>query len=104
VTDSDATSALTDSTSRVPLTTFPGDAYDIVYRLPDNPSRYEFFLESRGYYLEWLRREWLPEEDPIKAARMAFDPAGMLRELAPQFKAVEPDLEHLFWSSRYVRH
>jgi hypothetical protein len=35
---------------------------------------------------------------------MAFDPAGMLRELAPQFKAVELDLEHLFWSSRYVRH
>jgi hypothetical protein len=27
-----------------------------------------------------------------------------LRELAPQFKAVEPNLEHLFWSSRYVRH
>jgi len=104
VIDADATRALTDSTSHTPLTTFPGDAYDIVYRLPDNPTRYEFFLESRGYYLEWLRREWLPEADPVKAARMAFDPAGMLRELAPQFKAVEPNLEHLFWSSRYVRH
>ena len=104
VVDSDATRALTDSTSRTPLTTFPGDAYDIVYRLPESPTRYEYFLESRGYYLEWLRREWLPEADPMKAARMAFDPAGMLRELAPQFKAVEPDLEHLFWSSRYVQH
>jgi hypothetical protein len=104
VIDVDATSALTDSTGHRPLTTFPGDAYDIVYRLPASPSRYELFLESRGYYLEWLRREWLPEADPVKAARMAFDPAGMLRELAPQFKAVEPSLEHLFWSSRYVHH
>ncbi|HET9707434.1 MAG TPA: hypothetical protein VFP39_03930 [Gemmatimonadales bacterium] len=104
VIDSDATRALTDSTGQRPLTTFPGDAYDIVYRLPPSPARYELFLESRGYYLEWLRREWLPEADPVKAARMAFDPAGMLRELAPQFKAVEPNLEHLFWSSRYVHH
>lgn len=104
VIDLDATRALTDSDVRTPLTTFPGDAYDIVYRLPAGPSRYELFLESRGYYLEWLRREWLPEADPVKAARMAFDPAGMLRELAPQFKAVEPNLEHLFWSSRYVHH
>ncbi|HKE90059.1 MAG TPA: hypothetical protein VKB45_06965 [Gemmatimonadales bacterium] len=102
--DSDATNALTDSTGHRPLTTLPGDAYDIVYRLPAHPERYELFLESRGYYLEWLRREWLPEADPLKAARMAFDPSGMLRELAPQFKAVEPSLEHLFWSSRYVRH
>lgn len=102
--DSDAMRALTDSTRHTPLTTFPGDVYDIVYRLPAHPERYDLFLESRGYYLEWLRREWLPEADPLRAARIAFDPTGMLRELAPQFKAVEPGLEQLFWSSRYVRH
>ncbi len=102
--DSAATEALTDTTASSPLTTFPGDAYDIVYRLPVHPDRYDLFLESRGYYLEWLRREWMPEADPVRAARLAFDPAGMLRELAPQFKAVEPSLEHLFWSSRYVHH
>ena len=102
-TDNEATQALRD-TSHAPLTTFPGDAYDVVYRLPAHPERYDLFLESRGYYLEWLRREWLPEADRLRAARMAFDPAGMLRDLAPQFKAVEPELEHLFWSSRYVRH
>lgn len=68
------------------------------------PARYDLFLEARGHYLEWLRREWLPEADPAPAARLAFDPAGMLRELAPQFKQVEPSLEHLFWSSRYVQH
>jgi hypothetical protein len=72
--------------------------------LPTHPDWYELFLEARGYYLEWLRQEWLPEADPVRAARLAFDPAGMLRELAPQFKAVEPSLEHLFWISRYVHH
>lgn len=100
--DPEATAALT--AGHAPLTTFPGDAYDISYRLPTHPERYDLFIEARGYYLEWLRREWLPEADPMKAARLAFDPAGMLRELAPQFKKVEPDLEHLFWSSRYVHH
>lgn len=99
--DRQATEALT--TGHSPLTTFPGDAYDLVYRLPAKPERYDLFLESRGYYLEWLRREWLAEANPVRAARLAFDPGGMLRELAPQFKAVEPELEHLFWSSRYVR-
>ena len=85
------------------LVTLPGDAYDLIYRLPPDPERYELFLESRGYYLEWMRQEWLAEENPILAARMVLDPAGAMRALAPAFKRKEPELEGLFWKSRYVR-
>jgi hypothetical protein len=85
------------------LVTLPGDAYDLVYRLPPNPERYELFLESRGYYLEWMRQEWLADENPMLAARMVLDPAGSMRALAPAFKRKEPELEKLFWKSRYVR-
>jgi hypothetical protein len=93
--------ALVDTTRS--LVTLPGDAYDLVYRLPPDPERYELFLESRGYYLEWMRQEWLGEENPMLAAQMVFDPAGAMRSLAPGFKRKEPELEGLFWKSRYVR-
>lgn len=100
--DRAALDALRDGTTG--LTTLPGDSYELIYRLPADFDRYELFLESRGYYLEWMRREWMAEENLGQALRMLVDPGGTLRALAPAFKRVEPDLERLFWSSRYVRH
>ncbi|HKA90679.1 MAG TPA: hypothetical protein VKE22_23620 [Haliangiales bacterium] len=83
-----------------PLTTLPGDAYDLEFRLPDGD--YELFLESRGYYLEWLREEWLAEESPAKAALLFLAPRLALRMLAPAFKAHEAEMEAAFWRSRYA--
>jgi hypothetical protein len=99
--DSAAWRALVDTAKS--LVTLPGDAYDLIYRLPAHPEQYELFLESRGYYLEWMRREWLAEENLALAAQVLFDPAGALRTLAPAFKRQEPEMERLFWNSRYVR-
>ena len=84
------------------LVTFPGDAYTLVYRLPDEAERYELFLETKGYYLEWMRTEWLAEENPLRAAALFLDPAGSLRRLAPEFKRVEPQLEAAFWRSKFA--
>ncbi len=95
-----AREALLDSTRA--LTTLPGDVYELVYRLPPHPDRLELFLEARGYYLEWMRREWSPEQNPLLALRLAVDPAGALRALAPAYKRLEPQMERLFWNSRYV--
>jgi hypothetical protein len=99
--DADALRALRDPERA--LVTFPGDAYEVTYRLPEHPDRYELFVEGRGYYLEWMRREWMAEENPLLAARLVLDPAGALKALAPAYKKVEPQIEHLFWNSRYVR-
>jgi hypothetical protein len=99
--DPAATRALVDSGRS--LVTLPGDNYELFYQLPVGPQRYELFLESRGYYLEWMRREWLAEENLALAAQVLLDPAGSLRRLAPAFKRQEPHLERLFWNSRYVR-
>lgn len=84
-----------------PIVTMPGDRYDFAYDLP--AGEHELFLETRGYYLEWMRREWLHEENPVSALRMLLDPAGTLRALAPAYKRVEPEIENLFWRSRYAR-
>ena len=39
------------------LVTYPGDAYTLRYELP--PGDQELFLDSRGYYYEWIREAWL---------------------------------------------
>ena len=101
IVDAQALALLTDS-SRT-LVTQPGDEYTLVYQLPEDFSRYELFLESRGYYLEWMREEWLAEENPARALMMFLQPHEALRALAPAFKAREADMEAVFWRSRYVR-
>jgi hypothetical protein len=84
------------------LVTFPGDQYLLNYKLPDDYYNYELFMESQGYYLEWMRNEWLAEENPGKVYQMLFNPKQYYKDLAPQFKNVEAEMEETFWSSKYV--
>ena len=87
---------------RQPLVTYPGDIYTLVYELPGEATEYELFLDTRGYYLEWMREEWLAETSRARAAGMLLDPAGSLKRLAPQFKKVEAQMDSMFWRSKYV--
>lgn len=86
-----------------PIVTQPGDAYRLVYRLPGDRGPLELFLDSRGYYLEWMRKEWVAEQAPLRGIQMVLDPAGALRRFAPAYKRVEPEIERMFWESRYAR-
>lgn len=85
---------------REPLVTLPGDEYTFTFKLPAGDS--ELFLDTRGYYLEWLRREWMSEENQVRAAMMFAAPRLALRLLAPEFKRIEPGMEKQFWNSRYA--
>lgn len=84
------------------LITFPGDKYLLNYKLPADYYNYELFMESQGYYLEWMRNEWLAEENPDKVYEMLFNPKQYYKDLAPQFKKIEAEMEETFWSSKYV--
>lgn len=99
--DKDALATLCDSTKV--LTTLPGDTYTLEYLLPEDMDGRELFLESRGYYLEWMRQEWLDEENPEKLARMFYSTETALRDLAPEFKKSEHSMEDAFWRSRYAK-
>jgi hypothetical protein len=79
----------------------PGDHYELTYTLPPGDD-YELVLDSRGYYLEWMRDAWIREQDPVAALAMFLAPAQALRRLAPAYKKLEPSAEALFWSSRYA--
>ena len=85
------------------MVTLPGDCYTLVYDLPRDDAPYDVFLESRGYYLEWIRDAWLEEENPALLAELFMSPEQALRRLAPQYKRIEPGMEQIFWSSRYAQ-
>jgi hypothetical protein len=99
--DDDALAALWDPDQVV--TTFPGDALVLRYDLPATQQRYQLFLESRGYYLEWMRDEWLADESQGRAMEMMMQTDKALIRLAPEFKKVEADMEAAFWGSRYAK-
>ena len=85
------------------LITEPGDSYRLSFALPDRAERLSFFLESRGYYYEWMRPEWLREENPAMLGLIALAPGEALRRMAPGYSRIEPQLDSLFWSSRFGR-
>lgn len=85
------------------LVTEPGDAYRISFRLTPDESSPELFLESRGYYYEWMRGEWLAEEDAALAGLCFARPDLCLRRLAGPYKAQERGAEEAFWRSRFGR-
>lgn len=98
--DEDARRALLDSARTV--VTGPGDDYTLRYRLPGEASQYELFLESRGYYLEWMRESWQKGGDQARLATLLLDPDRALRELAPAYSRERAGLEEWFWRSRYL--
>ncbi|MGD9903926.1 MAG: hypothetical protein AB7U83_10680 [Vicinamibacterales bacterium] len=83
------------------LATLPGDAYRISFELPRPGPELELFLETEGYYYEWLRTEWLHEENPWLAALALGSAEQALRVLARPFKEREATLEAAFWASRF---
>lgn len=98
--DANALVALRDTTRH--LVTGPGDTYVLRYSLPEGEAGFELLLESRGYYLEWMREEWLKDENPALAALLFSNPVAAYRMLAPMYKAQEAGMEDIFWRSRYA--
>ncbi len=80
------------------LTTYPGESYTIHFKLPQGG--HQLFLSSKGYYLEWLRKEWLDEENLSKLIQLNYRPKAYLRNEAMSFKNYEEIMESQFWNSR----
>ncbi len=84
------------------LVTFPGDQISLQYELPDDYASYDLFLDTQGYYLEWMRETWVAEENYDKVFELLFNPNKYLKDLAPQFKKIEAEMEESFWRSKYA--
>ncbi|MCA9726981.1 MAG: hypothetical protein KC729_04805 [Candidatus Eisenbacteria bacterium] len=85
------------------LVTVAGTSHTLEFDVPPElGSRCSLFLESRGYYLEWMRREWEEGEDPQKLLQLLWQPRAALRAMTADYKRNEAGMESMFWASRYV--
>jgi hypothetical protein len=84
------------------LVTFPGEEYHLNFPI-SYTNKNEYFIESQGYYIEWMRDEWLIDENLKKARSVLFNPSGYLKKMAKAYKVQEPLMEKAFWDSRYTK-
>jgi len=83
------------------LVTYPGDSYSLFYQLPEDYMSYDYFIETKGYYYEWMRDAWLKEESQENLFSFLFDPRTHLKKIAPEYKKLEPTMDKIFWESKY---
>lgn len=82
------------------LVSMPGSTYRFKFVLPSGSEDYDVFLQSRGYYLEWLRPSWLEDSNLLKFRQMIKSPRRYLRTETKSYKEYEHKMEELFWNSR----
>jgi hypothetical protein len=82
------------------LLSMPGSEYKFRFTLPGANNDYEFFLYSKGYYLEWMREHWIKDKDLLKLKQMVDNPKKYLREEAESYKQYEATMEKAFWNSK----
>lgn len=82
------------------LISMPGSEYQFQYEFPQSNVKYELFLYSKGYYLEWMRESWLKDKNLLKLKKMFDRPAAYLKEEAKEYKRYEMMMEQIFWSSK----
>ena len=81
----------------------PGTSYTLAFERPEMDN-FSLFLRSQGYYTEWMRSEWLKEENTEMVQLMIKNPTKWLQQMSPRYKLAEPVLESQFWSSKMANH
>lgn len=82
------------------LISMPGSAYTINFNLPSANAAYEMFVYTKGYYLEWMRENWLQDKNLLKLNQMVDHPKTYLRQEAKKYKPYEATMEQEFWNSK----
>jgi len=82
------------------LISMPGSEYKFYFNLHQQNKDYELFLYSKGYYLEWMREQWIKDKDLLKLNQMIEHPLNFLRSEAKDYKIYEATMEKEFWNSK----
>jgi len=89
---------LNDSTKH--LVSMPGDNFKLHFKIPKDNQQYDIMLSSTGYYLEWMRHEWLKDKDLLKLNDLVNYPNKFLKDEARNYKKYEKTMEETFWGSK----
>ena len=78
----------------------PGNEFKFTFELPEKNSDFELFLYSKGYYLEWMRDNWLADKNLLKMNQLLKNPKKYYQKEAKKYKVYENTMEDVFWNSR----
>ena len=81
------------------LISMPGNEFKLNFILPEKRD-YELFLFAKGYYLEWMREEWLAGKNSLKLKQLFEKPEAYLKDEAANYKVYETTMEQVFWNSK----
>lgn len=81
------------------LMTYPGTSFEAVFDVgvPETPTSRTYFVASQGYYIEWIRRDWLQRETR-DAPVLASD--EMLGRAFERWRKVKAEYEDLFFRTK----
>lgn len=83
------------------LCALPGDVHAITFQAPQGQAdQWQLFLGADGYYLEWMRPEWLDRTDPDRLRAMLMGNDAEWQALTREYKAMENSMEDVFWNSQ----
>jgi hypothetical protein len=83
------------------LCALPGDVHAITFQpTMGNAATWQLFLGADGYYLEWMRPEWMEHTDPKRLRAMLLGNDGEWQALTREFKGMEATMEAVFWNSQ----
>jgi len=78
----------------------PGESFVLDFDISDDVASHELFLFSKGYYIEWMRGEWLGNVNRKKIRQMHLFPKKYLKQEAEKYQMYEEEMERLFWESK----
>ncbi len=82
------------------LETNPSDSYSLYYSVPPEPSEATtLFIQSQGYYTEWLRGNWIRQPDLAESFNLD-DLPHTLRMLADSWALNREEIEQMFFQTR----
>jgi hypothetical protein len=87
------------------LVTYPADVYQAVYQVAErNPDLIRtYFLESQGYYIEWIRSKWFNSyKGEISATEFKLDDSTIIHT-AQLWQSKKESFEQDFFSSKISR-
>lgn len=79
--------------------TTPGDRFTATFEttLPDAGFEYSYMLAGQGYYIEWIRKDWIENTSAPDGLQLSAD---MIMQAQQKWKNVKKDFEQRFFESR----